>query len=126
MVIFVTIAGFEVKKILMDSGRTVEVLSWEAYKKIGLKEQALSRANPLYDFANHPIEVKGLITLSVILGDGKHMTMKYVQFFVVDHSMASNAIFERPTIRMAKIMVSMFYMKIKFPTRIGFGFLRPD
>ncbi|KAH1122725.1 hypothetical protein J1N35_005885 [Gossypium stocksii] len=29
MVVLVTVAGFEVKRILVDSGNTVEVLSWD-------------------------------------------------------------------------------------------------
>ncbi|KAH1106917.1 hypothetical protein J1N35_010685 [Gossypium stocksii] len=36
---------------------------------MGLKEQALSRAGPLYNCTNHPIEVKGSITLLVTLED---------------------------------------------------------
>ncbi|KAK5812376.1 hypothetical protein PVK06_027805 [Gossypium arboreum] len=39
MVVLATVAGFEVKRIHVDSGNAVEVLSWEAYRKIGLKEQ---------------------------------------------------------------------------------------
>ncbi|KAA3466521.1 Retrovirus-related Pol polyprotein from transposon 17.6 [Gossypium australe] len=41
---------------------------------MGLKEQALSKANSLYDFKNHPINVRGFITLLVTLGDSEHMT----------------------------------------------------
>ncbi|KAH1056455.1 hypothetical protein J1N35_034520 [Gossypium stocksii] len=41
---------------------------------MGLKEQSLSKANPLYSFMNHPVEVKSLITLPVTLEDGKHTT----------------------------------------------------
>lgn len=85
------VMGFKVKRILVDNGSMVEVLSWDAYQKMGLKEQALSKASLLYGFMNHPVEVRGSITLLVTLGDDEHTTMKYVQFHVVDHPMTYNA-----------------------------------
>lgn len=74
MVVSTTIKCFEVKRILVDSRSAVEILVWEAYQKMGLKEQTLSNADLLYGFANHPIEVKGSITLPVTLGDSEHKT----------------------------------------------------
>lgn len=58
MVVSTTIVGFEVKRIFVNSGSVVEVLTWEAYQKMWLEEQALKKENPLYDFANHLVEVK--------------------------------------------------------------------
>ncbi|KAH1108474.1 hypothetical protein J1N35_012242 [Gossypium stocksii] len=72
------VQGFKVKRILIDSGSAVEVLSWDAYQKMRLKEKMLSKANPLYNFVNHLIEVKGTITLLVTLRDGEHTTIEYV------------------------------------------------
>ncbi|KAH1130379.1 hypothetical protein J1N35_001757 [Gossypium stocksii] len=123
MVVLVTVPNFEVKRILVDSGSAVKVLSWEAYQKMGLKEQALSRVGPLYSFANHLVEVKGSITLPVTLGDGAHTTTEYVQFYVVDHSMPYNAFFKRPTMRMGRIIIAIFCTKVMFLTKIGVGFL---
>ncbi|KAH1091559.1 hypothetical protein J1N35_018816 [Gossypium stocksii] len=71
-----TIIGFEVKKILDNSGSVV--LTWDACQKIGLNEQALKKVSPLYGFANHPVEVKGCITLLITLRDDEHTTTKYV------------------------------------------------
>ncbi|KAH1090558.1 hypothetical protein J1N35_017815 [Gossypium stocksii] len=83
----------------------------------GLKEYALKKASSMYYFANHPIEVKGCITLLVTLRDGKYTTTEYVQFFMVDHPMAYNAIFGRPIMRTAKMVIATFCMNIKFPIR---------
>ncbi|KAK5771436.1 hypothetical protein PVK06_047640 [Gossypium arboreum] len=118
--------GFKVKRILIDNGSVVEVLSWDVYQKMGPKEQALSKASLLYDFANHPIEMKGLVIIPVTLEDSEHITTEYIQFYIVDHPMAYNALFERPIMRMKKMVVTTFYMKIKFPTKIGVGFLCLD
>ncbi|KAK5771818.1 hypothetical protein PVK06_048063 [Gossypium arboreum] len=126
MVVSTTVVGFKVKRILVDNGNTVEVLSWDTYQKIGLNKQTLSKASPLYGFANHPIEVKGSITLLVTLRDDKQTTTKFDQFQMVDHPMVYNVIFGMPIIRMENMVVTIFCIKIKFLTKIGVGFLRPD
>lgn len=104
----------------------MDVLTWEAYQKMGLKEQTLSITSSLYGFANHLVEGKCCITFTVTLGDDKHMAMKYVQFFVVGHLMTYNAIFERSIMRMVKMIVLTFCMKIKFLMRIEIKFMRSD
>ncbi|KAK5774952.1 hypothetical protein PVK06_042816 [Gossypium arboreum] len=117
MIVVETIARFKVKRILIYSGSIVEVLTWDAYLKIGLKEQDLRRMSLLYGFANHLVEVKRYITLPVALGDGKHNTTEYVQFFVVDNLMAYNVIFECPIMRINKMMIA---------TRTVIGFMKSD
>ncbi|KAK5835989.1 hypothetical protein PVK06_011721 [Gossypium arboreum] len=62
LVVLAIVMGFEVKRILVKNGSTVE--------KMGLKEQKLSKASPLYGFENRPFNVKGSIILSVTLRDG--------------------------------------------------------
>ncbi|KAH1056372.1 hypothetical protein J1N35_034437 [Gossypium stocksii] len=124
MVVSIEIVGFEVKRILVDSGSTVKVLSSGAYKKMSLKEQSLSIANVLYGFVNYPVKVRGTITLPITLGDDEHTTTKCIQFYLVDHPIAYNAIFGRPIMRMANIVMVTYCMKIKFRTNIDIGFLQ--
>ncbi|KAH1092395.1 hypothetical protein J1N35_019652 [Gossypium stocksii] len=119
MVAFTMIVGFEVKRILVDSGSVVDVLSWEAYQKMGLKEQALSKASLLYGFRNSPVKAKGSITLPITLGDGEYTTTEYAQFFVMDHPIVYNVIFGCPIKRMTKMVATTFCLKIKFPIRKG-------
>ncbi|KAK5784764.1 hypothetical protein PVK06_039294 [Gossypium arboreum] len=123
MVVPAALVGFEVKRVLVDSDSAVEVLTWKGYQKMGLKEQALKKVSPLYDFVNHPIEVNGCIALPVTLGDGEYATTEYVQFFMIYQPMAYNFIFGCLIMRMAKMMITTSYMKIKFPTRTGVGFI---
>ncbi|KAK5802088.1 hypothetical protein PVK06_029670 [Gossypium arboreum] len=111
--------GFEVKRILVDSGSVVDVLSWGAYQKMGLKEQALSKASTfwkqssqgegLYHFANH-------------LGGWQIYDYEVRSAFFVDHPMAYNVIFGGPIKRMTKMVAATACLKIKFPIRKGVGF----
>ncbi|KAK5786138.1 hypothetical protein PVK06_040767 [Gossypium arboreum] len=105
IVVSAIVSSFKVKRFLIDSGSKVEVLSWETYRKMRLKEEALSEASPLYDFMNYLVEVKDLITLLVTLGDGRHTATEYALFYIMDHPMAYNAIFRKPIMRMARIVV---------------------
>ncbi|KAH1039843.1 hypothetical protein J1N35_041586 [Gossypium stocksii] len=68
-------------------------------------------------------EVKRILvdSRSMIEGDTEHSTIEYVQFFVVDPYMTYNAIFGHSIMRMARMMVAIFCMKIKFPTKTGVG-----
>ncbi|KAK5839861.1 hypothetical protein PVK06_008706 [Gossypium arboreum] len=58
MVISTTIAGFEVKIILVDSGSVMEVLTLNAYKKMGLKEYALKKVSPFIWLCKPSSQVK--------------------------------------------------------------------
>ncbi|KAH1082533.1 hypothetical protein J1N35_022294 [Gossypium stocksii] len=108
---------------------------FRAYRAIGnmhmglisvKKREGKSLQGYVKSFVNHPIEVRGLITLLVTLEVDEHTTIEYVQFYVVGYPMAYNAIFRRPIIRMTKMVVITFCMKIKFSINTGVGFLRLD
>ncbi|KAH1122323.1 hypothetical protein J1N35_005483 [Gossypium stocksii] len=67
MVVSATISGYKVKRILVDNGSVVEVLTWEAYQNMGLKGYVLSKDGSLYGFVNHSVQVKGSTSLPVTL-----------------------------------------------------------
>lgn len=54
---------------------SVDILIAKAFCQIGLKDLTFKKASLVYGFANHSIVVKGFITLLVILGDDKHITI---------------------------------------------------
>lgn len=57
IVITTCIANFDVKRVLIDDGSALEVLSIDALTTMGLKEDDLSPAKPFYYFANQPFKV---------------------------------------------------------------------
>ena len=72
------------ERILIDDDSAVEVLIWKAFQEMGLEESQLRPSEPIYGFANQPIRLKGIITLPVIIGQGKHTDTIMVDFLVVD------------------------------------------
>ena len=59
------INNYLVERILVDEDNAVEVLMWDAFKKMGLDKSMLRSARPIYGFTNQPIRAKGLITFLV-------------------------------------------------------------
>lgn len=84
--ITVSIANFDVKRILIDVGSVVEVLSLDAFPAIELMKMDLKLAKPIYGFANQPIRVLTQVTLLVTLGQGDHKLTLLTCFLVVNQS----------------------------------------
>lgn len=63
IVITTSITNFDLKRILIDNGSVVEVLSLDAFKVMRLKDYDLKLAKPIYGFTNQPIKVHGQVTL---------------------------------------------------------------
>lgn len=68
IVITAQVAKFDVKRILIDNGSVVEILSFSAFQAMGLKEKDLRSAKPIRGFANQPIKVVGQVSLPVTIG----------------------------------------------------------
>ena len=92
IVIYSIINNYLVERILVDDGSTVEVLIFDAFKKMGLDESLLRPVEPIYDFSNQPIKVKGSITLLVTLDQVENTVTEQAKFLVVDQPSAYNAI----------------------------------
>ena len=68
----------------------------------------------------------GAITLFVVVGDYPQQITKDVTFLVVDCLSAYNAILERPTLNLWKVVTSTYHLMIKFPTDYGVGELHEN
>ncbi|KAK3030905.1 hypothetical protein RJ639_037255 [Escallonia herrerae] len=52
---------FDVKRVLVDNGSSVEVLFYDAFEKMNISTDRLRKMDtPLYEFSNHPVAVKAL------------------------------------------------------------------
>ncbi|XP_020675416.1 uncharacterized protein LOC110094510 [Dendrobium catenatum] len=61
---------YNVKRILVDNGSSVDILFYSIILNLGLSREKLQpAAGPLYGFDNRPIRVEGIISLPVVLGE---------------------------------------------------------
>ncbi|XP_073135228.1 uncharacterized protein [Henckelia pumila] len=85
LVVTVTIANYDVARIFVDSGSSVNVLfkgTLDQMKMEGFELEPIS--TPLYGFTGHAIRPLGQVFLPVSLGNDPRRVTKMVSFTVVD------------------------------------------
>lgn len=126
IVISADIRNNTVRRILIDDGSAVKILSYDVYQKMGLRDQDLKPAKPIYGFGNNSIHVRGGVTLLVTIRQGAHTLTFFANFVMVDQPMAYNAIFGRPMMKATQMVTAVYCLTVKFPTPTGFNFVRAD
>nr|XP_023884746.1 uncharacterized protein LOC111996944 [Quercus suber] len=93
LVITFRIGGYDVKRVRVDQGSTVEIMYLDLYKRLNLKPQDLTPYNsPLISFEGRVVTPKGQIRLPVQTGS----EVVEVDFVVVDVYSPYSAIVARP------------------------------
>ncbi|XP_033134290.1 uncharacterized protein LOC117127749 [Brassica rapa] len=114
LIISLTIANCLVKRILVDSGSSGNIIFQVAYKDLGLEEGALTqRVTPLIGFSGEVKQTTKEITLPVY-AEGINMSTK---FLVVDCDSCYNMILGRPWIHGMGAIPSILHQMNKPPTR---------
>ena len=122
-----TIAKHPVKKILVDSGSSTDVLFYDAFVRMGLSPSLLrSVSTPLVGFSRSPVGVEGEITLMVTAGEPPHQSTISVTFTVVRVPSMYNVILGRPGLNRLDAIVSTKQLLIRFPTKFEVGEMKGD
>ncbi|KAM1799675.1 hypothetical protein ACFX12_033583 [Malus domestica] len=121
------IANFDVKRILIDTGASVNIMFAEAFKALNVAEHLLDRLiSPLISFSGDIVQPLGSIHLPLTIGTGPYTTIITTNFLVVNCPTAYNVIFGRTGFNDLKAMVSTHMLLMKFPTPFGNGYIRED
>ncbi|XP_017246612.1 uncharacterized protein LOC108218204 [Daucus carota subsp. sativus] len=123
LVITPEIRNSSVKRVLVDSGASVDILFYDAYEKMGYAESQLTPSDsdmPIYGFNNAETRIKDMIQLPVMGTEPRQATCM-LNFLVVKALSTYNAILGRTGIHAFKAIPSTYHLKIKFPTRNGVG-----
>ncbi|XP_073015669.1 uncharacterized protein [Primulina eburnea] len=127
LVVTDTIANYDVAKIFVDNGSSVNVLfktTLDQMKVEGFEFEPVS--TPLYGFAGHAIPTLGQIVLPLSLGTDPRRVTKMIAFTVVDTLSAYNGILGRPALKDFKAVASTYHQKLKFPVGKEVGALCGD
>ncbi|KAK6151632.1 hypothetical protein DH2020_014267 [Rehmannia glutinosa] len=100
LVIAATIANFEVARIMVDTGSSVNVLFYEAYLRMGVEMEVI---------------------LPVTIEEQSRRKTQMVSFLVIDPFSTYNVIIGRPALNAFQDVVSTFHMKLKFVMENGVG-----
>ncbi|KAM1143975.1 hypothetical protein EV1_032479 [Malus domestica] len=121
------IANFDVKRILIDTGASVNIMFAEAFKALNVAEHLLDRSiSPLISFSGDIVQPLWSIHLPFAIGTGPYTATITTNFLVVNCPTAYNVIFGRTGINDLKAMVFTHMLLMKFPTPFGNGYIRGD
>ncbi|KAI3448580.1 hypothetical protein Pfo_005245 [Paulownia fortunei] len=126
LVITATVANFDVARIMVDTGSSVDVLFYEAYKKMNLDITLQPVDTALFGFGGGVVDPMGQVILPISLGTEPMRKTRMVKFLVVDSFSAYNIILGRPSLNTFQAVVSTFHMKLKFPVDEGIGEVEGD
>nr|XP_009420585.1 PREDICTED: uncharacterized protein LOC104000295 [Musa acuminata subsp. malaccensis] len=120
LVISARIANAQVRRIMVDTGSSTDILYFDAFRKLGLSRENMKPiCSALTGFTGDSISPLGAITLPLTLGAPPRSKTVMTTFLVVDLPTAYNAILGRPTLNKVRAVVSTYYQTVKFPTHAG-------
>ncbi|XP_019150581.1 PREDICTED: uncharacterized protein LOC109147378 [Ipomoea nil] len=127
LVIAMDVNGVVVRRILVDTGGSVNVLYLETFTKMGLtREQLIPVKTPLAGFTGDSVEAEGSITLLVEIGSYPDVQKLDMKFIVVNLTCSHNAILGRPGLEDLGALISIEHLSLKFRTPNGIGTVSCD
>ena len=115
--------SWEINRILVDTGSSVNILFYHTYKTMGGRDDDLIPSTyKIYGFNGTANKPKGEVTMQIPL---KGISSK-ISFCVVDVESPYNALIGRPWLHGILGVASTFHQCIKFPHPSGVGIIKGD
>jgi len=123
LVITLDVANFEVSRILIDTGSSVDLIFLSTLERMGIsRADVVGPPSPLVAFTSESTMSLKTIKLPVLAGK----ISKIVDFVVFDKPAAYNIILGTPLIYQMKALPSTYHQCLKFPTPSGVETIRGD
>ncbi|XP_014517467.1 uncharacterized protein LOC106774959 [Vigna radiata var. radiata] len=120
MVITARIAQYDVSKVLIDQGSSVNILYWTTFQKMELTEDAITPFHEqIVGFAGERVDTRGYLDLRTRLGTGGKAKELRVRFLLVEANTSYNALLGRPCLNAFGAIVSTPHLVMKFPSESG-------
>ena len=120
LVITVRMNNINVHRMLVNNDSAADILYWDAYKSTGLTENDFClMTSPLYEFTGDHVIPKG--TIKLVFTEGEHPKTSTVVTKFFDYPLAFNGVIGRPLLKALKAVTSIYYLTMKFPTKMGTG-----
>jgi len=120
MVITLQILKWNIKSVLIDTGSSADVLTYEAFDKMGLSEEQLQPfRGTLSGFTGEKVHVRGYITLKTIFKIGNEAKVIKIRYLVVNTPNSYNIIIGRPSFNQLGALLSTKFLVMKYPPDNG-------
>ncbi|XP_028061931.1 uncharacterized protein LOC114265348 [Camellia sinensis] len=107
---------FDVKRILIDQGSSVEIMYYDAFKQLKLRHTDLALAtSPLVGFNSQPEWLMGKIILPAKVGS----VVKQVEFWVLKVPSTYNLILGRGWLHAMQAIASTYHQVMRLPSAMG-------
>ncbi|XP_075475736.1 uncharacterized protein LOC142510627 [Primulina tabacum] len=127
LVIQARVANYDVLRVFVDNGSSVNVIFKEALVQMDLHEYRLEAVETApFGFAGHVVYPEGEITLPLTLGTKDLRKIVMTVFTLVDAPSSYNIILGRPTMNEMRVVASTYHQKIKFLVRGQVGEVKGD
>jgi hypothetical protein len=121
MVIEVNIAGWIIRKMLVDNGSSADILFWKTFKKMNLSQHMLHPPEyPLQGFEGKPIKPVGKVSIPVFFRDLDNARTETLTFDVVNIYHLYLAIFARGFMNKFDVVIRQQFLCMKIPAPKGF------
>ena len=116
LVITVRLKTFDIMKVLVDTGSTIEIMYHNCFRRMGLKHSDLEPMHiPLIGFSAKPVYPLEKLRIPVRAG----IVTVETEFVVVDAPSPYNAIVGRTWLHDIKGIASTYHQRLKFPRPNG-------
>ena len=107
VVVSTMIVNYDVKRILVDNGSSVNVLFYAVFSRMDLTNYRLREiSTPLVSFTSDSVQVEGEITLPMTIGTSPRFSTVFLTYTMVRVPSAYNAILGRPGLNALWAIVS--------------------
>ena len=110
--------GYELKKVLMDGGSSINILYWENFIRMGLRESQLQRTSTIFHgiVPGKSACPEGKISLEVAFGESQeNYRSEWITFEVVKLQSLYHALFGRPGYAKFMARPCYVYLQLKIP-----------
>ncbi|XP_073061690.1 LOW QUALITY PROTEIN: uncharacterized protein [Primulina eburnea] len=127
LVIQAKVANYDIRRVFVDSGSSVNVIFQEALDQMNLEDYRLQPVETaLFGFAGHTVYPRGEITLPLTIGAEELRKTVMTVFTVVSAPTSYNIILGRPAMNALRAVASAYHQKLKFPVGNRIGEVKGD